>query len=176
MVLKLEDKKAIVDEVNVLAKESLSLVAAEILGLPVSDLNMLRKSAREVGVQMWVVRNTLAKRALAGTQFVCLQEALVGPLILAFSKDHPGAAARLLKEFAKKNEKLKVKALALENQLLPPSSLDQIASLPTREEGIAQLMAVMIAPVSKLVRTLAAPQSKLVRTLAAIRDQKQAAA
>jgi len=125
---------------------------------------------------MRVVRNTLARRAIEGTQFACMQQELVGPLVLAFSKDHPGAAARIIRDFIKDNEKLKVKALALENQLLPASGLATLANLPTRDEGIAQLMSVMKAPITKLVQTMAEPHAKLVRTIAAIRDAKEAAA
>lgn len=176
MVLKLEDKKTIVSEVAGVAKQAVSLVAAEYSGLTVSQLTRLRKSARESGVYMRVVRNTLARRALEGTQFACMQQELVGPLVLAFSQDDPGAAARLIKEFVKENEKLKVKALAIENQLLPPEGLNVLASLPTRDEAIAQLMSVMKAPITKLVRTMAEPHAKLVRTIAAIRDAKQSAA
>ena len=138
MVLKLDDKKTIVSEVAVVAKQALSLIAAEYSGLTVAQLTQLRKSAREAGVHMRVVRNTLARRALEGTSFACMQEALVGPLILAFSNENPGAAARLIKEFVKTNDKLKVKALAIDNQLLPPEGLNTLASLPTRDEGIAQ--------------------------------------
>ena len=176
MVLKLEDKKTIVSEVADVAKQAVSLIAAEYSGLTVAQLTGLRKSAREAGVYMRVVRNTLARRALEGTQFACMQQELVGPLVLAFSKDHPGAAARIIKDFAKDNDKLKVKALALDNQLLPASGLNTLASLPTRDEGIAQLMSVMKAPITKLVQTMAEPHAKLVRTIAAIRDAKQSAA
>lgn len=176
MVLKLEDKKTIVNEVAVVAKQAISLVAAEYSGLTVGQLTRLRKSARDSGVYMRVVRNTLARRALEGTPFACMQQSLVGPLLLAFSSDEPGAAARLIKEFAKENDKLKAKALAIDGQLLPGESLDKLASLPTRNEAIAQLMSVMQAPISKLARTLAEPHAKLVRTIAAIRDAKQTAA
>lgn len=176
MVLKLEDKKTIVSEVAEVAKQALSLVAAEYSGLTVSQLTELRKSAREGGVYMRVVRNTLARRALEGTPFACMQDALVGPLVLAFSQEDPGAAARVIKQFIKQNEKLKVKALAIESQLLPASGLEMLASLPTRDEAIAQLMSVMLAPITKMVRTLAEPHAKLVRTFAAVRDAKQSAA
>lgn len=176
MVLKLEDKKTIVNEVAGVAKQAVSLIAAEYSGLTVSQLTGLRKTARESGVYMRVVRNTLARRALEGTNFACMQDALVGPLLLAFSKDDPGAAARLIKDFAKDNEKFVVKALAIDNQLLPATSLNKLASLPTRNEAIALLMSVMKAPVTKLVRTMAEPHAKLVRTIAAIRDAKQSAA
>jgi len=176
VVLKLEDKKTIVNEVSGVAKQAVSLVAAEYSGLTVGQLTDLRKSARNAGVYMRVVRNTLARRALEGTSFACIQEKLVGPLILAFSKDDPGAAARLIKEFVRTNEKLKVMALAIDNQLLPPAGLEKLASLPTREQAIAQLMSVMKAPITKFVRTLAEPHAMLVRTVAAVRDQKQASA
>ncbi len=176
MVLKLEDKKTIVSEVADVAKQSLSVVAAEYSGISVGQLTDFRKTARNAGVYVRVVRNTLARRALEGTQFACMQQALVGPLVLAFSKDEPGAAARLIKEFVKKNDKLKVKALAIDNQLLPASGLEALASLPTRDEAIALLMSVMKAPITKLVRTMAEPHAKLVRTLAAVRDAKQSAA
>lgn len=175
VVLKLQDKKTIVNEVAGVAKQASSLIAAEYSGLTVSQLTELRKSARNAGVYMRVVRNTLARRALQGTQFVCMQQELVGPLVLAFSQEDPGAAARLIKEFAKQNEKLKVRALAIDNQLLPAEGLNKLASLPTRDEAIAQLMSVMKAPITKFVRTLAEPHAKLVRTIAAIRDQKQSA-
>lgn len=175
MVMKLEDKKTIVNEVAVVAKQALSLIAAEYSGLTVSKLTQLRKTGRESGVYIRVVRNTLARRALEGTSFACMQDKLVGPLLLAFSQEDPGAAARLIKAFAKDNELLVVKALALDNQLLPPEGLNMLASLPTRDEAIAQLMSVMKAPITKFVRTLAEPHAKLVRTVAAIRDKKQAA-
>lgn len=176
MVLKLEDKKTIVNEVAAVANQALSLVAAEYSGLTVSQVTALRKTARNSGVYVRVVRNTLARRAFEGTQFACIQKELVGPLMLAFSQEDPGAAARLIRDFAKQNEQLKVRALAINSQLLPASSLEKLASLPTRDEAIAQLMSVMQAPITKLVRTLAEPHAKLVRTLAAIRDAKQAAA
>ena len=176
MVLKLEDKKTIVNEVAEVAKHAVSLIAAEYSGLTVAQLTSLRKSARESGVYMRVVRNTLARKAVEGTQFACMQQALVGPLVLAFSKEDPGAAARLIKEFAKQNEKLVVKALAIDSQLLPPEGLNKLASLPTRDEAIAQVMSVMLAPITQFVRTVAAPHAKLVRTIAAVRDQKQSSA
>ena len=176
VVLKLEDKKTIVSEVAEVAKQAVSLIAAEYSGLTVGQLTRLRKSARETGVHVRIVRNTLARRALEGTRFACMQSELVGPLLLAFSTEDPGAAARLIKEFIKDNEKLKVKALAIENQLLPPAGLIKLASLPTRNEAIAQLMSVIIAPITQMVRTMAEPHTKLVRTLAAVRDAKQSAA
>ena len=175
MALRLDGKKAIVTEVAEVAKNAISLVAAEYSGLTVAQLTELRKTARNSGVYMRIVRNTLARRALEGTQFACMQPALVGPLVLAFSQEDPGAAARVIKDFAKKFEKLQVKALSIDGVLLPGKDLNRLASLPTRDEAIAQLMAVMIAPITKLVRTLAEPHSKLVRTFAAVRDKKQQA-
>ena len=173
MVLKLDDKKAIVSEVAAVANRALSLIAAEYSGLTVGDLTNLRKSARQSGVYMRVVRNTLARRALEGTQFSCMQESLVGPLVLAFSQEDPGAAARLIRDFVKQNDKLKVKAIALENRLLPATGLASLANLPTRDQAIAQLMSVMTAPITQFVRTLAAPHAQLVRTVAAIAEQKK---
>lgn len=176
MTLRLEDKKAIVAEVAEVAKNATSVIAAEYNGLTVKQLTALRKSARESGVYMRVIRNTLASRAFEGTNFVCMQPALVGPLLLAFSKDEPSAAARLIRDFAKTAEKLKVTALSIDGKLLPASDLAALASLPTRDEAIAQLMSVMLAPITKFVRTLVAPHTKLVRTIAAVRDQKESAA
>ncbi len=176
MTLRLDGKKAIVAEVADVAKQSSSVIAAKYSGLTVAQLSELRKKARESGVYMKVVRNTLAKRAFEGTKFACMDSALVGPLVLAFSKDEPGAAARVFKDYVKKWEKLEVKALSIDGQLLPGSDLNRLASLPTRDEAIAQLMSVMLAPMTKLVRTMAEPHAKLVRTIAAIRDQKQQAA
>lgn len=177
MGLKLKEKQAIVNEVTEVANQAVSLIAAEYNGLTVAQLTALRKSARESGmVNIRVVRNTLARRALKDTSFNCINEKLVGPLILAFSKKDPGAAARLIKDFIKDNEKLKVTALALENKLLPSESLKSLASLPTRNEAIAQLLSVMQAPIVKLIRTLAEPHTKLVRTVAAIRNTKPSAA
>jgi large subunit ribosomal protein L10 len=173
MTLRLADKKNIVVEMSKVANHSCSVIAADYCGLTVAQLTTLRKSAREAGVYMKVVRNTLARRAFEGTKFACMDTALVGPLVLAFSKDEPGAAARLFKDYVKKWDKLQVKALSLDGVLLPGTALNQVASLPTRDEAIAQLMSVMLAPITKLVRTLAEPHGKLVRTVAAVRDQKQ---
>ncbi len=176
MALRLDDKKAIVAEVAEVARHATSVVAANYMGLTVSQLTELRKSARNAGVYVRVVRNTLARRAFESTQFACMDSALVGPLVLAFSGEEPGASARLMKEFAKKFEKLEVKALAIDGVLLPGSELNRVASLPTRNEAIAILLGVMSAPISKFVRTLAEPHAKLVRTLAAVRDKMQSAA
>lgn len=175
MPMRLEEKQALVAEVNAVASKAFSAVAAEYRGLTVEQITNLRMKARKDGVWLKVVKNTLAKKAVAGTEYECLQDSLKGPLILAFSKEDPGAAARIAKDFAKDNEQFVVKALALGGKLLPASDLERLAKLPTREQAIAMLMAVMKAPIEKFVRTLAEPHAKLVRTVAAVRDQKQAA-
>jgi len=176
MALNLEDKKALVAEVSKVAATALSVVAAEYRGLTVSQMTELRSKARTAGVYVRVVKNSLARKAMAGTSFECMSPVLKGPLVLAFSKDDPGAAARVVKAFAKDNDKLVTMAVSLGGQLLNASALEKVASLPTREQALSQLMGVMKAPIQKLTATLAAAPSKLVRTLAAVRDQKQAAA
>ena len=165
MAIKLEDKKAIVAEVNEAAQAGLSAVVADARGVTVGAMTGLRKEAREAGVYVKVVRNTLLKRAVEGTQFELLSDAFKGPTLIAFSNEHPGAAARLFKEFAKGQDKFEIKAAAFEGKFLAANEIDVLASLPTREEGIAQLMSV-----------IQGATSKLARTLAAIRDQKEAAA
>ena len=174
MALNLADKKTIVSEVAAVAAEAHSAVAAEYRGLGVEDLTELRSKARQGGVYLKVVKNTLAKRALENTEFDCMRDGLVGPLILAFSQEDPGSAARVIKEFGKEHDKLKVTMLSIGGQLLEASDLDRLASLPTKDQAISMLMSVMKAPVEKFVRTLAEPHGKMVRTVAAIRDQKQA--
>lgn len=175
MSLSLADKQAVVAEVSEVASNAHSAVMAEYRGLSVEQMTQLRLKAREQGVYLRVVKNTLAKRAIDNTDFACLQDSLVGPLILAFSKDDPGAAARLFKDFAKDKsyEKLVVKSLAISGQALPATELDRLASLPTRDQAISTLMAVMRAPMDKFARTLNEVPGKFVRTIAALRDQKQ---
>jgi len=174
MALRLADKQAIVAEVNEAATNALSAVVSDYRGLTVEQMTAMRAKARASGVYLRVVRNTLAKRAVEGTEYECLTEALVGPTMFAFSQEDPGAAARLLKDYAKEFDALEVKALSIGGQLLGPGDLDRVASLPTRDEAIALLMAVMQAPITKLARTMNEVPGKLVRTLAAVRDQKQA--
>jgi large subunit ribosomal protein L10 len=139
-------------------------------------MTALRKDARDNAVTLRVVRNTLAKRALAGTDYECVNDALVGPSLFGFSMEDPGAAARLFKEFAKENKNFEVKALAVSGQMLGADQLDALAKLPTRDQALSMLMSVMQAPVTKLVQTMNEVPGKLVRTLAAVRDQKEAAA
>ena len=175
MPLNLEDKKALVTEVSAIAAKAQSVVAAENRGISVGQMTELRAKARAQGVYMRVVKNTLARKALAGTSFEVIGPKLKGPLVLAFSKDDPGAAARVVKDFAKANDNFVPTLVSLGGQVYSPKDLDKVASLPTKEQGIAQLMGLLKAPIQKLVGTLAAPQAKLVRTIAAVRDQKQAA-
>lgn len=156
MALNLDGKKAVVEEVAEFAAKAHSAVAAEYRGLTVTELTELRKTARETGVYLRVVKNTLAKRAVSGTEFECMQSGLVGPLLLAFSMEDPGSAARLISNFAKTHDKLITKVVAIGGQSYGPSELNRLASLPTRDQGISLLMSVMKAPVEKLARTLAA--------------------
>jgi large subunit ribosomal protein L10 len=175
MALKLEDKKAIVAEVAEVANGAYSAVAAEYRGLSVGEMTELRRKAREGGVYLRVVRNTLARRAVEDTDFACMQDILTGPLVLAFSREEPGAAARVVKDFAKDHKNLVVTGVSISGKLLPATELETLAKMPTYEEAISMLMSVMQAPIGKFVRTLAEPHAKLVRTIAAVRDQKQAA-
>lgn len=174
MPLNLNDKKAIVAEVSEVAGKSMSAIAAHYRGLTVSQLNGLRANARKNSVYMRVVPNNLAVRALADTEFACLENELVGPVVLMFSLEDPGAAARLVRDFVKVHEKFEVKALALGGKLLPAKQLEAMASLPTREQALSMLVTVLKAPITKLARTVAEPTAMLVRTLAAVRDQKAA--
>ena len=176
MALNLEDKKALVAEVAGVAAKAQSVVAAEYRGLTVGQMTELRSKARKAGVYMRVVKNTLARKALAGTSFESVGPKLKGPLVLAFSNDDPGAAARVVKDFAKTNEKLVATLVSLGGQVMPGKELEKVASLPTREQALSMLLGVMKAPIQKFVGTLAAPGSKLVRTIAAVRDQKQGTA
>lgn len=175
MALNLAQKQAIVAEVSNVAKSAVSVVTADYRGISVPHLTELRKKARESGVYMRIVRNTLASRALEGTEFDCVRKTLVGPLVFAFSVTEPSAAARLFRDFAKTNDKLKVQSISLGGDLLSASQLDAVASLPTKDEAISKLMSCMQAPITKFVRTLVAPQEKLVRTLLAVKEKKEAA-
>lgn len=175
MALSLEEKKAVVSEVAVIAAEAHSAVAAEYRGLSVDEMTELRSKARDGEVYLRVVKNTLAKRAVEGTEFECMQQGLTGPLILAFSKEEPGAAARLVKDFAREHDKLVPKLVAFGGEMLAASDLDRLAKMPTRDQAISLLMAVMKAPVEKFVRTLNEVPGKLVRTVAAVREQKESA-
>lgn len=174
-MLTLAEKQAVVAEVAEVAASAHSAVAAEYAGLTVAQMTNLRKAARNAGVYLRVVKNTLAKRALENTSFACMADGLVGPLLLAFSQEDLGSAARVVSEFSKTNDKLVVRLVALGGKLLPAEAVEQVAKLPTRDEALSMLAGVMLAPIVKLVRTLNEPHAKLVRTVDAVRDQKQAA-
>ena len=176
MAIRLEDKQQIVSEVNQAASSALSAVLADYRGVTVEDMTALRKNARANKVYLRVVRNTLLKRAVADTEFECIQEVLVGPTILAFSQEDPGAAARVLKDFAKENDDFEIKALSVGGQLMDASQIDVLAKLPTLDQARSMLMSVMLAPVTKLARIMNEVPSKLTRAVAAVRDQKQDAA
>ncbi len=173
MALKLEDKKIVVTELRSIVEKSISAAAADYRGLTVSEMTELRKNARQSGVHLRVYRNTLARRAVDGTAFACLTETLVGPIVLLFSFDDPGAAARLLHDFIKGHENLTVRALVLDGELLGPDQLKAVASLPTLKEASTQLAVVIQAPVIKFVRTLREPYAQAVRVMGAVRDKKQ---
>jgi large subunit ribosomal protein L10 len=171
MALRLDDKKAMVAEVAGVAAKAQSVVAAEYRGLTVSQMTSLRSKARSSGVYLRVVKNTLARKAIAGTQFECVGKSLKGPLILAFSQDDPGAAARLVKAFAKDNDKLIPTVVSLGGTALSAKDLDKVAGLPTLAVARATLLGALQAPVGKLVRTVAEPHTRLVRVLAAFKDK-----
>ena len=175
MALNFEQKKAVVAEVAEVAKEALAAVAAEYRGLTVEEMTELRVKARESGVYVKVAKNTLVRRAVEGTEFECMQDSLSGPLLLAFSMEDPGAAARLVKDYIKSNKKLITKLVAVGGEVYDASELERLSSLPTYDQAIAMLMGVMKAPIEKFVRTLAEPHTKLVRTIAAVNEAKQAA-
>ncbi len=174
MALRLDAKKALVAEVNEVASKALSAVAAEYRGLSAGKFDVLRQQARSNGIYLHVIKNTLVKRAVEGTEFECLSPVMVGPLVLGFSLEDPGAVGRVIKDFAKGNDALVVKAVAIGGTLYGAEDLDRLASLPTKEQALAMLMGVMQAPVSKFVRTLAEPTAQFVRTVQAVAD-KQAA-
>jgi len=174
LALNFEQKQAIVAEVAEVANGAFSAVAAEYRGLTVGELTELRVNARNQGVYLRVVKNTLAKRAVEGTEFECIADGLTGPLILAFSQEDPGAAGRVIKDFAKGHDKLKVTMLAIGGKKLDASQLDVLAKMPTYDQAVSMLMSVIQAPITKLAQTLNEVPGKLVRTVAAIRDAKEA--
>jgi large subunit ribosomal protein L10 len=174
MALRLEDKKALVKEVNAVAGDSVTAVAAEYRGLSVGEMTELRKQARSAGVYLRVVKNSLAKRAVEGTDFECMKDTLKGPILLAFAKDDPGAAARVIKNFAKEHDALQAVSLSAGGQLMPGSDLAKLAALPTLDQARAMLLGLFVAPMSQLVRTLAEPPAMLARTLSARGSQEAA--
>lgn len=173
MALNLAGKQVIVADVNETASNAISLVVADARGVNVTDLTELREQARANNVNLRVIKNSLARRAFVGTEFECVQDALVGPSLFGFSMEDPGAAARLFKDFAKKNENFEVKVLSISGQMLSKEQLDVLATLPTLEQALGQLVSVMIAPVTKLVRTFNEVPSQVTRAVAAVGQQKE---
>ena len=171
MGLNIDAKKAIVEEVANVAAEAPSAIAAEYIGLTVAEMTKLRVAAREAGVYLKVVRNTLARRAFENSNFDCMRDELVGPLVYAFSNEEPGSAARVIRDFTKENDKLVVKLVALDGQLLDASELGRLASMPSQDEARAMLLGLLSAPMGKFVRTVNEVPSQFARVLAAKRDQ-----
>ena len=172
MPLSLDEKKAVVAEVANVASSAHSAVAADYRGLTVHEMTDLRQKARAQNVYLKVVKNTLASRAVEGTDFECMSEGLTGPLMLAFSTEDPGSAARVIKEYAKTASRLEVRAVAIGGQVYGASELDRVASLPTRDEALAKLAGTLRAPLDKFARTLNEVPGKLVRAVEAVRAQK----
>ncbi|WP_211924135.1 50S ribosomal protein L10 [Coxiella endosymbiont of Amblyomma nuttalli] len=172
MSLNLEQKKAIVEKLTGIANQAASVIAANYCGLTVSEMSELRKTARDQCVTMRVCRNTLVRLAFKGTPYACLDKVITGPIVLFFSQEELGAAARLIEEFTKDHEYLEVKALSLDGKLLSTDQLKVVAHLRSRHETLSQLASVMLAPVTKFVSTLNAPIAQIVRIMVAVRDQK----
>ena len=160
MALNLTQKQGVVAEVAEIAAKAHSMIAAEYAGTTVSQMTAMRKKARENGVYLKVVKNTLASRAVAGTEYEVVQDKLVGPLLYAFSIEEPGAAGRLIKEFAKGNDKLQAKVVAVGGQVYPASHVDVLASLPTRDQALAMLARVLAEPASMFARAIKAVADK----------------
>ena len=171
MALSREAKKALVDEVSSVAASAQSAVAAEYRGLTVAEMTSLRSEARNSGVYLKVVKNTLARRAIEGTDFQCMQESLHGPLLLAFSREDPGAAARVIKGFAKDHENLVTVSVSIGGELYAASDLNRLAALPTLDEARAMLLRTFNGPMTQIVRILAEPPVMLARTLQARTEQ-----
>ncbi|SMB23592.1 50S ribosomal subunit protein L10 [Sterolibacterium denitrificans] len=174
MSLNLDDKKAVVAEVSAQVANAQSIIVAEYRGLNVVDVTELRANARKNGVYLRVLKNTLVRRAVAGTPFEGLGNQMVGPLMYGISAD-PVAAAKLLNEFAKTNDKLIIKAGAMPNYVMDVDGVKALATMPSREELLSKLLGTMQAPIATFVRTLNEVPTKFVRGLAAVRDSKQAA-
>ena len=174
MSLNLDDKKTVVAEVSAEVANAQSIIVAEYRGLGVVDLTALRANARKSGVYLRVVKNTLVRRAIAGTPFEGLSAQLVGPMIYGISKD-PVAAAKLLNDFAKGNDKLAIKIGAMPNYVMDVAGVKALATMPSREELLSKLLGTMQAPITQFVRTLNEVPTKFVRGLAAVRDAKETA-
>ncbi len=174
MGLNRSEKAVVIEEVAAKVALAKSIIIAEYRGLEVGNITALRKEARANGVYLRVLKNTLARRAVADTPFAVLSDKMVGPLIYGISTD-PVAAAKVINNFAKTNEKLVLKGGALPNSVLDAEGVKALATLPSRDELLAKLMGTMQAPIAQFVRTLNEVPTKFVRGLAAVRDQKQAA-
>ncbi len=172
MLLNLEKKQQMVAQLHESFATAVSLVVADFQGVPVVDMTELRKRARETGVRVQVVRNKLARRALQDTEFVCMEEALTGPLLCAFSLEDPGAGARLFKEFGDTHPSFRIKNLAVSGRLMGGDQVDMLATLPTREEALARLAGTLQGPVAALMGCMQEVAAQLVRTLAAVAEQK----
>ena len=171
MSLNRQEKAVVIEEVSAQVANAQSIVVAEYRGLDVASVTVLRKTARESGVYLRVLKNTLVRRAVAGTAFEPLSEQLVGPLMYGISAD-PVAAAKVLADFAKSNDKLVIKGGALPNNVLTIEGVKALATMPSREELLSKLLGTMQAPIAQFVRTLNEVPTKFVRGLAAVRDQK----
>ncbi len=171
MALDFQSKQALVAEVNTVAASALSAVAAEYRGLTVGEMTSLRANARNSGVYIKVVKNTLAKRAVEGTEFECMQDAFKGPLLLAFSKEDPGSAARVVKDFAKEHENLVTVSVSIGGQLFEAADIDRLAALPTLDEARAMLLRTLQGPLTQFVRLLSEPGAMIARTLQARSEQ-----
>ena len=174
MALRLQDKKSIVAECNAVARTASSVVIADYHGVSVDNMTLLRKQARENQVYLKVMRNTLVKRSVEDTAFACVDAVLKGPSIVAFSREEPGAAAKIIQAFIKENNSFKVRGLAIAgDKLLAPDQLKVLASLPNRHEALAKVAGLLQQPITKLVCSFNDIPSQLVRVLVAVRDQKQ---
>ena len=173
MALSLEAKKAVVAEVSDIASRSIAAGVANYRGLSVVQMSELRKQALDENVYLRVVKNTLAKRAVSGTQSECISDVLKGPVILGFSQADPGAVARVFRKFSKDNEALVVTGLAVSGEFVEAVRMSAIADLPTKDEAISLMMAMMLAPVEQLARTLNEVPAKITRVVDAVRATKQ---
>ena len=173
MPLRIEQKKAVVEELNSMASSSVSAAIAEYKGLNVAEITELRTKARESGVYLKVVKNSLSKKALADTNFECLTQALQGPIIIALSADNLASPARLFKDFGKDYEHLKTVSLAIDGNTFPASDLDRIAKLPTKQEAYSIIACLLQAPIEKAVRTLKEIPTKFTRMTVAVKDNKE---
>ena len=174
MPLNLAQKKEVVAELANVAAKAHSLVASEYAGLTVSQLTELRKKARQGGVYIKVAKNTLVSRAVDGTDYACVKDTPTGPLLYAFSTEDPGAAGRLIKEFAKANEKLKPQLVAVGGKAYPGTHVEVLASLPTREQALTMLVSLLAQPATMLVRVLAEPASQVARVINQVGQTKAA--